>query len=120
MSKAVKRLGIFGLGAFGQLIVRHLSPYFEILVCDPSPQARRFARHHNLRLTDLETVAKCPYIILATPIRTLFDLSHAIAPFVHIAILSAPTPYSGHNRPNGDCTGLKSPSVRFGCDISAP
>ena len=82
MSKTVKQLGIFGLGAFGQLIVRHLSPYFEILVCDPSLQARRFARHHNVRLTDLETVAKCPYIVLATPIRTLFDLSRAIAPFV--------------------------------------
>ncbi|MFT4076768.1 MAG: prephenate dehydrogenase/arogenate dehydrogenase family protein [Asticcacaulis sp.] len=82
MSKKVRTLGLFGLGAFGRLIVRHLSPYFDIYACDPSPDARAYAKRHNVTLTDLPTAAACDVVVLATPIRTLEALAKAIAPYV--------------------------------------
>jgi len=82
VSKKVYTLGLFGLGAFGQLIVRHLAPYFDIYVYDPSPKARAFARRHNVTLTTLEVAAACRFVVLATPIRTLKELAKTIAPYV--------------------------------------
>jgi prephenate dehydrogenase len=80
--KTTHRLGLFGLGAFGHLIVRHLAPYFEICACDPSAEARDFALRHNVTLVSLEDAASCPIVILATPIRTLEALAKQIAPHV--------------------------------------
>jgi prephenate dehydrogenase len=80
--KKVRKLGLFGLGAFGRLIVRHLSPYFDIYACDPSPDAKAYARRHNISLVGLEEAAQCNIVVLATPIRTLRDLACAIAPHV--------------------------------------
>ena len=80
--KKVRKLGLFGLGAFGRLIVQHLSPYFDIYACDPSPEAKAFARRHNVTLVDLPTAAACQIVVLATPIRTLHDLARSIAPYV--------------------------------------
>ncbi|MFT4089519.1 MAG: prephenate dehydrogenase [Asticcacaulis sp.] len=82
MSKKVYTLGLFGLGAFGQLIVRHLAPYFDIYVYDPSPGAKAFAKRHNVTLTTLEVAAACRFVVLATPIRTLKELAKTIAPHV--------------------------------------
>lgn len=81
--KTVQKLGLFGLGAFGRLIVKHLSPYFDIHACDPSPEARAFARRHNVTLCSLEEAAACRIVVLATPIRTLKALAEKIAPHIH-------------------------------------
>ncbi len=82
VGKHVRTLGLFGLGAFGRLIVRHLSPYFDIFACDPAPEARAYARRHNVTLCDLETAARCDIVVLATPVRTLKAMAEAVAPFV--------------------------------------
>lgn len=80
MYKKVHKLGLFGLGAFGRLIVKHLSAYFDIYAHDPSPKSKAFAKRHNVTLCTVEEAASCPIIILATPIRTLKALAIAIAP----------------------------------------
>lgn len=82
MTKKVHKLGLFGLGAFGRLIVRHLSPYFDILAYDPGPDAKAYARRHNVSLVSLEEAASCKIVILATPIRTLKELATKIGPYV--------------------------------------
>ncbi len=79
---ALPQVGVFGLGAFGQLMVRHLAPYCQILAYDPSPAAHRFARRHAVTLAPLEAVAACQYVILAAPVSRLKALSEAIAPLV--------------------------------------
>lgn len=83
MFKKVHRLGLFGLGAFGRLIVKHLSPYFDIYAYDPSPHARAFAKRHNVTLASLEEVAACRVVLLAAPVRALKALAQSIAPHVH-------------------------------------
>ncbi len=79
---AAIRLGLFGFGAFGRLAVRALAPYAEILVHDPSAQARRAARGWNVRLVSLEEAAACPFVVLAAPVGKLKALAEAIAPHV--------------------------------------
>lgn len=77
-----RRIGLFGFGAFGRLIVRHLAPRFEFLVHDPSPAARREARRWNVRLASLEETAAAPIVVLAPPVDRLEALAQAIAPHV--------------------------------------
>jgi prephenate dehydrogenase len=79
---AALKLGLFGFGAFGRLAVRHLAPYFEILVHDPSPQAKRRARQWNVTLVSLEEAAACPLVVLAAPVGTLQALARQIGPHV--------------------------------------
>lgn len=83
VGKTVHKLGLFGLGAFGRLIVKHLAPYFDIHAYDPSPEARAFAHRHNVTLCSLEDAAACRIVVLATPIRALKALAEQIAPHVH-------------------------------------
>jgi prephenate dehydrogenase len=77
-----RRLGLFGFGAFGRLAARALSPYFEIVVCDPSPAARRQARRWNVTVAPVEAAAACPIVILAAPVGELAELARRIAPHV--------------------------------------
>lgn len=83
MYRKTHKLGLFGLGAFGRLIVKHLAPYFEIYAHDPSPEARAYAKRHNVTLTTLEEAAACRIVVLATPVRTLKALAESIAPHLH-------------------------------------
>lgn len=77
-----REIGLFGLGAFGRLIVKHLSPYFRIKAYDPSKAALRFARRHNIEITTPEIVAACPMVILATPVPVLEAVAKSIAPHI--------------------------------------
>ncbi len=77
-----RRLGLFGFGAFGRLIVQHLAPHFEILLHDPSPAAMREARRWNVRPSTLAEAAAAPIVVLAPPIDRLQALAQDIAPFV--------------------------------------
>ena len=73
------RLGLIGLGAFGRLTARHLSPWFEIKAHDPAAtDGDGFAA-----LTDLATAAACRVVILAVPVEALEATLIAIRP--HLA-----------------------------------
>ncbi len=78
----MQSMGVFGLGAFGQLLVRHLAPYFDIKVCDPSPQAAAFAAAHNVNITSLAEAARARYVVLAVPVLQIAPTAKAIAPYV--------------------------------------
>jgi prephenate dehydrogenase len=73
---------LFGFGAFGELAVRSLAPYCEILVHDPAPAARHRARRWNVTFASLEATAACPIVVLAAPVGQLKALAEAIAPHV--------------------------------------
>jgi prephenate dehydrogenase len=77
-----RRLGLFGFGAFGRLAARHLTPFFDIAVYDPSPAARRQARRWNVETVALDVAAAQPVVILAAPVGELEGLAREIAPYV--------------------------------------
>src|SRR5262245_10984331 len=75
-------IGIIGFGAFGQLIARHVSPYFRLCAHDPAPGLRAPADRHSVALTTLEAAAGCPVVVLATPVACLPQIVDAVAPHV--------------------------------------
>lgn len=65
----MKTLGIIGLGAFGQLMVKHLAAHFYLVACYTSPHAHIFAEHHNIKLVTPATMGKmADIVVFATPI----------------------------------------------------
>ncbi len=79
----MRNLGLIGLGAFGQLMVKHLSPYFRIHAWDADPFARRrAARRYAVRIAPLEAVAAQRFVVLAAPVQALEAVARDIAPFV--------------------------------------
>ncbi len=80
MEDQKKTLGIFGLGAFGQLMARHLAPHFKLKACDPSPDVVSFAKENNIELASLPEVAACEIVVMGTPIPYMEETIRAIAP----------------------------------------
>lgn len=74
------KIGIIGFGAFGQLIARHLNPYFQLYAYDPAAGLEQTALMHGVTLTSIEQVALCDIVILATPVATLDRVVETIAP----------------------------------------
>ncbi|PQA72125.1 prephenate dehydrogenase [Brucella oryzae] len=74
------KIGIIGFGAFGQLIVRHLNPYFQFYAYDSAANLEQAAQIKGVTLTSVEEVALCEIVILATPVATLDRVVEAIAP----------------------------------------
>lgn len=75
-------VGIIGFGVFGQLIARHLRPYFRLYAYDPAPGLQPIADQHAVALTSLEAAGSCPVVVLAAPVGCLEEIVAAIAPHV--------------------------------------
>jgi prephenate dehydrogenase len=67
---SIQSIGLFGFGAFGRLIARHLHRHFRLVVSDPAlaPGPPIFA---NVRAGTLAEAAACDLIILAMPMGAL-------------------------------------------------
>ena len=76
LARNIRSVGIIGFGAFGQLIARHIGPYFKVYAHDPVPPQ---ADAHAIRAT-LEVTAACDVVVLATPVSTYADVAKQIAP----------------------------------------
>ena len=76
LARNIRSVGIIGFGAFGQLIARHIGPYFKVYAHDPVPPQ---ADAHAIRAT-LEVTVACDVVVLATPVSTYADVAKQIAP----------------------------------------
>ena len=75
-------IGIIGFGAFGQLIARHIRPYFQLCAYDPAPGLQPIADRHGVALTSLEMTARCEVVVLAMPVGRLQEVVDAVAPHI--------------------------------------
>lgn len=75
-------MGVIGLGAFGQLLVRELRCFFSISACDSSPEAAAFAAAEGIPLVSLQDCASARFVVLAVPVLQIEPVAKAIAPFV--------------------------------------
>lgn len=64
---SIKTISIVGFGAFGQLVARHLSPHFDLVVCDPAINVKTLLPA-NTRIGEFAEAAGCDLVILAMPI----------------------------------------------------
>ncbi len=76
------RLSIIGAGAFGQFMVPHLAPHYEILLADPRPDLDAVAARLNVAAVSMADAARAPVIILAVPVQAMGAVATALAPHV--------------------------------------
>jgi prephenate dehydrogenase len=76
----MKSLGLVGLGQFGRLAARILTPHFEIVATDTAPDAADRGRELGVALAPLETVAGCEIVVVAVPVAAMRQVFAAIAP----------------------------------------
>lgn len=74
-----KTIGLFGLGSFGQVMVEHLSPFFEIIACDPAPDAKAYAETQGgVTMKPMEEVAAADVVIVGVPVPAMENLLEQI------------------------------------------
>jgi prephenate dehydrogenase len=70
---AMKQLGFIGFGSFGQFIIPHLKPYFDITVFDQIDHSN-VAKALGVKWGSLEETAQKEFLALAIPVQFLEDL----------------------------------------------
>ncbi|MBS7698399.1 MAG: prephenate dehydrogenase [Chelatococcus sp.] len=73
-------LGIIGFGAFARLMARQLGVHFRIRAYDPAFTTGPLEGQTAVEITDMASAARCPIVVLATPVSALEDAIAGIAP----------------------------------------
>lgn len=78
----MKKLGIIGVGAFGEFMIRYLAPFFELLVHDPFRDLESVTAKYNVTAVDLEACTRSDIVILSVPVQAIEQVAKAIAGYV--------------------------------------
>ncbi|MEM7740315.1 MAG: prephenate dehydrogenase [Pseudomonadota bacterium] len=66
-----KSLSIIGVGAFGEFMLRHVTPYFDVHVYDEFRDLSGLAKTYNVTCCGLEMAATCDILVIAVPVRAI-------------------------------------------------
>lgn len=67
-----KTLGIIGIGAFGEFMLKYLVPYFQTTIYDSKRDIALFANSHNVNIAaTLDEICQCDVVIIAVPVRAI-------------------------------------------------
>lgn len=75
-----KTLGLIGCGAFGEFMLRHLTPYFRVRVHDPHRDLEPVTAVYDVTATDLAEAASAEIVVLAVPVQRLEAVVRSILP----------------------------------------
>ncbi len=84
MKKAKQTLGVIGVGAFGEFMLKHLIPYFDVTAYDKSRDLSTIEDTYNISIGTLAGIAACDVIILAVPVRALEQTLADIKPLLRV------------------------------------
>src|SRR4051794_24650142 len=73
-----KSLGIVGVGAFGEFMLKHVAPYFDISVFDSDKDLDGVTTLYNARNTDLDGICCCDIIVIAVPVQQIGSIVESI------------------------------------------
>ena len=73
-------LGIIGVGAFGEFMLKHIAPYFKVKLFDAHRNLDEILKLYRADSVILTDIATCDIIILAVPVRQMEDTLKTIAP----------------------------------------
>lgn len=76
------RIGIIGLGAFGQFMAGHLARCADVMAYDVSESRKDVAAAQGVAFGTLAETAACDVVILAVPVFQIAKMAAAIAPLV--------------------------------------
>lgn len=72
-------LGIIGVGAFGEFMLKHVTPHFKTRIFDRQRDLSGVSSAYNVEALSLKEVAASDIVVLATPVRQFRDVATAIA-----------------------------------------
>ena len=75
-----KTLGIIGVGAFGEFMLRHIAPYFDISVHDTRRDLTGVSNLYNVKPVTMADAASCDIVILSVPVQEIEAVAKQIAP----------------------------------------
>lgn len=79
---AKQTLGIIGIGAFGEFMLKHVTPYFDVRIYDAFKNLDEIEATYNLAVTSLEDVAKSDIVVLCVPVKELEKTVQSVVPFL--------------------------------------
>jgi prephenate dehydrogenase len=77
-------LGIIGIGAFGEFILKYLTPYFSVMMYDSGRDLTHLTNLYQATSGTLQDVAAQDIVIIATPIRAMDSVLRDIAPYLKV------------------------------------
>lgn len=80
--KTKQTLGIIGIGAFGEFMLKHVTPYFDVRIYDAFKNLDEVEATYHLTVTSLEEVAKCDIVVFAVPVKELEKTVASVVPFL--------------------------------------
>lgn len=80
MTKQKQTLGIIGVGAFGEFMLKYVTPYFDVSIYDAHRNLEKIEDTYHLRVQSLEAVAQCDIVILCVPVKELEKTVQDILP----------------------------------------
>jgi len=75
-----RSLGLIGAGAFGEFILPHLTPFFDVAVADQIREVGILAARCGADAVDVQAAAARDVVLLAVPVRALEAVASEIAP----------------------------------------
>ena len=69
----MKKVGILGFGSFGQLMLKHLSSHFEVVVWNRSDKSD-LIESMNSKQVSVEEACNAEYVIPCVPVQFLEEL----------------------------------------------
>ncbi len=77
-----QQVGIIGVGAFGEFMLKYLIPYFNVVVCDRHRDLSQIEKSYNLKVDTLEAVCASDIVVLCVPVNHLADAAADIKNFI--------------------------------------
>lgn len=75
-----KTLGLVGCGAFGEFMLRHLTPYFRVRVHDPKRDPTPVTEVYDVTAVDLAEAAASDIVVPAVPVQRFEEVIRQLAP----------------------------------------
>lgn len=73
-----KSLGIIGIGAFGEFMLKHLTPYFQISIYDLKRDLSGLTSQYNVAIKTLDEISQSDIVVIAVPVQEIKSLVEQI------------------------------------------
>ncbi len=75
-------MSIIGIGAFGEFMLKHVSPYFDVHIYDTKRDLTDVKALYNVQTSGLEDICKSDVIVLAVPVQQMGAIAEQIKGFL--------------------------------------
>lgn len=82
MDKQKLSLGVIGVGAFGEFMLKHIVPHFDVRVYDAFKDLSDVATSYPVTVSSLADIATSDIVVFAVPVREMEKTVSAVLPFL--------------------------------------